>query len=120
MSAEKSGSKRERRANAKFFPIDTATLSNSLVALSLFWQVISFFSNVGVRLLPSFWNADLIYVQIIVIVIYLWKQNDQAYKRFPVRSYAGNNLAAYGGRPTDGYLGESIALQLPRRSLTEQ
>jgi hypothetical protein len=37
-----------RRANSKFWPPDTASLSNGLIALCILWQIISFFSNVGV------------------------------------------------------------------------
>jgi hypothetical protein len=56
--SEKARSAQQKRANAKFFPIDTATLSNVLVALSLFWQIISMLSNTGVStLLPR--SADL-------------------------------------------------------------
>jgi hypothetical protein len=49
------------------------------------------------------------YSQIVAIVIYLFDQNVDAYENpRGVNSYYGNNLAAYGGQPDDGYLRKLI------------
>lgn len=43
-----------------------------------------------------------------MIIFYLFDQNVDAYEDpSGVDSYYGNNLAAYGGQPDDGYLRES-------------
>jgi hypothetical protein len=53
MSADKARTAKEKRDTAKFYPVDTATFSNVLVALSLIWQIISMLSNTGVSPHPN-------------------------------------------------------------------
>ena len=52
-----------------------------------------------------------------MIIFYLFDQNVDAYEGpRGVNSYYGNNLAAYGGQPDDGYLRKSRLLDDIRKA----